>query len=210
MPEISLSDRYPYSYTTLCYDYPPVSTRALDIFKPHEITKNLGVLFVHGGSWRAGTRTQFHSIMHALNQQGWVCGSLDYRLNQVSAWDQVADVRLGRSLFTEHLKSEGCSGDLVMVGSSAGAHLMLLEAMSTQEPNAAGLVAVSAPLTFEPWPDMFPPIYADMCAIAGASYADHPELYRNLSPIHCISSKTPPICLLDGTNEHMFPSFLAD
>ena len=199
----------PFSYTTICYDSVPMPDRALDIFTPDQPTRKAAILFVHGGGWSAGARSVYHPIMHALIEHGWVCGSLDYRLSGVTALDQLDDVRLGRALFAEHLQSRGNASDLVLVGSSAGGHLALLEGMTNHESKAAGIVTISAPMTFEPWDEMFPPIWDSMCAIAGQSVDDNPELYRHLSPYHHISENTPPICLLDGANEHMFPLHLA-
>lgn len=181
----------------------------MDVYMPDAPSRKLPVLFVHGGGWRAGSRTIFHPIMYALMKAGWLCGSLDYRLSHCTAMDQLQDVRLARSLFTHYAHAAGFRDQVVLVGSSAGAHLALMDAMTAGDHPVAGVVAISAPLSFEPWEEMFPPIWADMSRIAGLSYEDQPERYQALSPIRHINEHTPPICLMDGANEHMLPAHLA-
>lgn len=198
-----------FTFNTICYDDPPHPQRALDVFPHASPMRRLPVLFVHGGGWNGGSRTIFHPIMYALSREGWLCGSLDYRLSQCTAKDQLRDVRLGRELFTQGAADVGCAGKVVLVGSSAGAHLALMDALTDRQQQVAGVVAVSAPLSFEPWEEMFPPIWASMCRIAGAAYEDQPERYRDLSPLRHVDERTPAICLMDGANEHMFPAHLA-
>jgi acetyl esterase/lipase len=199
-----------FSYITYCYDDEPKPDRALDIFMPDGKVRDMSILFVHGGGWSTGMRSGYHSIMTALIKKGWICGSLDYRLSGVTALEQLADVHLGRTIFSDKLHEMGHSGDMVLVGSSAGAHLALLEGMADTESCVKGIVSVSGILTFELWDEIFPPIKDVMVMIAGQSYEDNPALYRDLSPYCHINEGTPPICLLDGANEHMFPSELAE
>ena len=199
-----------FSYTTYCYDEEPQVNRSLDIFVPDSPARGLAILFVHGGGWKGGTRADCHPVMNALTKLGWICGSLDYRLNGVTALDQMNDVRLGRTLFAEKLYEMRHTGDLVLVGSSAGAHLALMEGMKNLDHCTKGIVSISGILTFEIWDEIFPPIKDAMVSIAGESYIDNPDLYRRLSPYFQINDKTPPICLLDGDNEHMFPNHLAE
>ena len=199
-----------FSYTTYCYDDEPQTNRALDIFVPDCPLRKMAVLFVHGGGWTGGARSAYHPIMTALTKLGWICGSLDYRLTGVTALDQMADVRLGRDLFAEKLHEMGQTGDLMLVGSSAGAHLALMEGMTNLNSCTKGIVSISGILTFELWDEIFPPIMDAMVSIAGKPYADNNELYRSLSPYCQINNQTPPICLLDGENEHMYPNHLAE
>ena len=199
-----------FSYTTCCYDAEPKSNRALDIFMPDSATRNLSILFVHGGGWSGGTRSIFHPVMSALIKLGWICGTLDYRLAGVTALEQVDDVCVGRNLFEERLREMGHAENIVLVGSSAGAHLALLAGMTKPDRYTKGIVAISGILTFELWDEIFPPIEDTMVSIAGQSYSDNPEFYRSLSPYHHINDNTPPICLLDGENEHMFPNYLVE
>jgi len=149
--------------------------------------------------------------MVALTKLGYVCGSLDYRLGGgATALEQVEDVALGRQVFTDYLKESGYPEGIVLCGSSAGAHLALLAGMRDSEEPTLGIVAASGPVTFELWEEIFPPIRDAMVSIAGKSMTDAPELYRELSPYYHINGCTPPICLLNGANEHMFPRPLTE
>jgi len=99
---------------------------------------------------------------------------------------------------------------LVLIGGSAGGHLALIAGMTHSVDRTLGIIAASAPTTFELWGEIFPPIRDAMVSIAGESMADAPELYRALSPCYYINECTPPICLLNGANEHMFPRFMTE
>ena len=44
-----------------------------------------------------------------------------------------------------------------------------------------------------------------MQIIAGKPFAEDPQRYRELSPIHHVSDRSPATFFLDAGNEHMFP-----
>lgn len=207
-----------YSFQSIYFDDPTVTGRILDVFAPAEIRSDVGLFFVHGGGWRAGSRTIFHSIMRAFNAHGFLCGSTDYRLAQVGIRDQLQDVRHGYRLFQQHCAAQTGKRRTFVIGSSAGAHLAALLGLAKPgacgEPSANGTAEVEAPIgmalqacpvMFEPWEEIFPGIWASMQDIVGVSYERAPERYRQVSPIEHLSSTSPPVFLLEAENEHMFP-----
>ena len=202
-----------FHFTTTYFDSPPQAARSIDIFQAIGEPQELAVLFIHGGGWRQGSKTISHQLMYALAQKGYHCGSVDYRLSNVNAMQQVSDVRDGLRLFSDTLKQQGHDRPIVLSGGSAGAHLALLTGMrpcdQIEDIHIAGIIASCGPVTFEPWDHIFPPIWDSMQDIAGSPYCQSPECYKELSPIHWISNTTPPICLLNAANEHMFPHDLA-
>lgn len=202
-----------FQFQTYYFDDPPQAARSLDVFPVMGEPRPPAMLFVHGGGWRGGTKTIHHPIMYALANKGYACAAVDYRLAGVTAKEQVADVREGWRLFAKLLTERGRDGPIVLMGGSAGAHLALLAGMMPGDsPDfipPAGIVSTSGPVTFEPWEEMFPPIWASMRDIAGRPHHEAPELYTELSPMHWVGNATPPICLLNGDNDHMFPQYLA-
>lgn len=207
----------PFSFRSMYFDNTPVEGRALDIFLPTMQPADIALFFIHGGGWRSGSRSGFHSIMRAFTAKGFICASTDYRLTEVSILEQLADVREGYHLFCKAIKQRQESPRMVAVGSSAGAHLAALLTLASpsqcgerirgavaDSPSPAALVAQSCPVTFEPWEDIFPDIWNSMQSIVGASYETNPERYRAVSPIHLLSPHSPPIFLLEAENEHMF------
>lgn len=52
-------------------DTPLVPGRVFDVFEPEKITKDVSLFIIHGGRWRTGSRTTFHSVMEAFNNEGY-------------------------------------------------------------------------------------------------------------------------------------------
>lgn len=203
-----------YRYTSIAFDDQPVPGRAIDIFQPAGPLRRVALFLVHGGGWRQGSRANYQALMSAFRLQGYICASTDYRLEGVDIQTQIADIRLGYSLFRQELAGR----PVVVLGGSAGGHLAALLALAAPgacgEPvdglvgswvQPVGAILSSAPATFEPWADIFPHIWTSMQSIVGRPWETDPEAYRRVSPIRHIGSPPPPVLLLDGGNEHMFP-----
>ena len=210
----------PFSFKSIYYDTPIKTNRALDIFIPENITQKKSFFFVHGGGWRNGTRTVYHRIMEYLNNLGFICASVDYNLRAKNALEQIADLRDGYNIYLKELANLGINKpEIIVMGSSAGAHLGLLFTLTT--PGQLGETASqevinnfvspamgvfqATPTYFAPWEDIFPGIEVSMKDIAGVSYEENPQMYETLSPINFVGENSCPIFLLHASDEHMFP-----
>lgn len=67
----------PFAFKSVYYDSPIEPDRILDLFVPERITQKKCFFFVHGGGWRAGSRTIYHKIMEQLVERGFICASAD-------------------------------------------------------------------------------------------------------------------------------------
>jgi acetyl esterase/lipase len=193
----------------------------LDIFVPEEITREISIVFVHGGGWKSGMRSNMHKILEAFLDQGFICASFDYRLS-VTAFDQLTDIRHAYDYLISFLKDNNRPLKVVTYGSSAGAHLNAL--MSIAAPGDCGepleyngytltnkwvrpiaSIFQSLPVLFEPWEDIFPPSWECFKGAAGVSWEEKPEVYKRLAPIEYISEGTQPLFFMNASDEHMFP-----
>lgn len=204
-------------FCSVYLDEPMIAGRGVDFFFPAEITRKIALFFVHGGGWGAGSRTIFHRLITEYNKYGFACACSDYRLSGVTAAEQVSDLRCAYSLFVKKLRERNCPAEIMVVGSSAGAHLAALLTLAAPgecgdaiafdgewiAPRGAALQAT--PVTFEPWTDIFPAIWSSMQRIAGTPYEPGSEVYRRLSPVTYLNEKNPPLFFLEAENEHMFP-----
>lgn len=203
-------------------DHPMVAGRVWDLVLPATDPEPVAFFFVHGGGWRMGSRDRFHSIIEALAGRGIACASTDYRLGEARVTEQLADVRHSYARFIQTLQYLGRPPRVLVFGSSAGAHLALL--LSLAKPSACGdeplhdpallaasqvrpvgVAVQSAPVTFEPWDDIFPGIWQPMQRAVGTPHDERPDLYTQVSPIHYIDERSPPVFLLEAQYEHMFP-----
>jgi acetyl esterase/lipase len=206
-----------FPFKSIYFDNEPCEGQILDIFEAPHPTREIAFFFVHGGGWKGGSRSIFHSIIHEYVKLGFDCASTDYRLKDVTIFDQIADIRIGLDIFAADLAKRNRPPKVLLIGSSAGAHLALLTAFAKPEEcgaperpitfacDIAGIAVQAAPFTFEPWQDIFPGIWQSMQNAVGTSYSDNKELYQQVSPAHYIQAGMPPLFALHAENEEMFP-----
>lgn len=203
-------------------DAPALAGRVWDVVMPTAEGLPVSMFFVHGGGWRMGSRERFHTIIEALVGRGVACASTDYTLGDTTVARQLTDVRQSYARFIQTLRDAGRPEAVVVFGSSAGAHLGLLLALAEpgvcgDEPLAdaalaeaagvrpVGVAVQSAPVTFEPWEDIFPGMWTPIQRAVGTPHAERPDLYTQASPIHHIDENTPPVFVMESQYEHMIP-----
>jgi acetyl esterase/lipase len=193
----------------------------VDIFTAPQTSREVALFYVHGGGWRGGRRTIFHSNNHEYCRRGFDCASTDYRLCGANVFEQVGVVRTGLDIFIGDWVVRHRPPRVLPIGSSAGAHLALLAALARPEEcgapetpllhecEIAGIAVQAAPFTFEPWPDIFPGSREALQVAVGAPYNGNEGLYQRASPMNYIRSGNPPLFALHAENEHMFPLEIA-
>jgi acetyl esterase/lipase len=119
--------------------YGPAGRRnRLDLYRHRSRPAGAPVLIhFHGGHFRMGGKSrEARALFYRLARQGWVCISADYRLrkagrfpaSQVDAKQVIAWVR-------QHAAEHGADPSLLVVaGSSAGAHLASMAALTANDP----------------------------------------------------------------------------
>ena len=210
--------RHPYRFDTFYLDTPLIPGRALDIFMPETCSREIAVFFVHGGGWRAGSRTHFHGIMEEFRRRGYITASADYRLDAPDAFEQVRDLREAYDLFVTFLKDLGRPLKIAVYGESAGAHLgsLLLCADPGEIGESCRLdnpwvkpckgILQATPMDFFHWEGMMPQFWNRMQNIAGAPYDQDPERYERLSLKNYLRKDNPPLFFMEAELENLFLS----
>lgn len=87
-----------------------------------------GIVVVHGGSWRAGERSDFPQWNHWLASQGYTIFDVDYRLAPQPNWQSATgDVKCAVAWVKRHAAEFQVDRNrLALMGRSAGGHLALL------------------------------------------------------------------------------------
>lgn len=112
----------------------------LDVYRSKDPDRRGPVLvYFHGGGYSSGSnRHEGRAILHHLVARGWVCISATYRLRPDAGFtDHLDDARAVLRWAHDHPEVHG--GDpstLVMAGSSAGAHLTALSALTQDDSRA--------------------------------------------------------------------------
>ncbi len=114
----------------------------LDLVKPAGLSRAPVLLFVHGGGWSIGDKA--HAAGEKArwaNSEGWAFASANYRLvPQATVESQAADVVSAIAWLRANAAKQGLDPDrIVLMGHSAGAHLVALVGTDPQYLNAAGV-----------------------------------------------------------------------
>ena len=169
-----------------------------------------GVIVVHGGGWRGGTRMEFSGLGRHLAGLGYVVASVDYRL--APGWPFPAardDVAAAIAAFKAHALEIGLDTNrLALVGRSAGAQLALLAAYTLHDPAVKGVVSFYGPtdLAYGYEHPADPKVFDSTSALVaylGGRLLDRPVAYRMASPIEYVGRATPPTLLIHGTPDEL-------
>lgn len=184
-------------YTVRSVSYGKLPRQKMDIYRPRIDQGKPPVVFIYGGAWRAGTKTDFKFIGHALTQLGHAVIIPDYQLfPQVTFPVFVEDV--AKAIKATELRSDTLLGrpldEFVLMGHSAGAHSAALLFTDRRYFNnrrvkgqPVGLIGLAGPydLTLE-----YPEIVG---VFDGAG--------RRSQPIDYIQPGLPPVLLLQGADD---------
>jgi len=188
------------------------------IFTPekHKSTNTApAIVFFHGGSWKAGSPTQFVKHCEYLSARGMVAIVVDYRVKSrhgVPAKDCVSDAKSAIRWIRENASKLGVDSNRIAAGGgSAGGHLAAACATLpkfddenenksiSSKPNA--LVLFNPALVLAPI-DGMEKVSNEKLAGLEKRMGTKPE---NISPYHHIIGKLPPTIIFHGTNDKVVP-----
>ncbi|WP_409238019.1 alpha/beta hydrolase fold domain-containing protein [Streptomyces sp. PA5.6] len=177
------------------------------------------VVWVHGGGWNKGHRSQTPEWNRWFNARGWSVFDIDYRLApRATQLDQIGDVKCAVGWVRRHARVYGIDpGRLLLAGSSAGGNLALAAAYTdgdgrvpascaVRDSSVAGVLSLYGPT------DMRRLIAGTalrrdpmMPRLMGGSAATAPARYRLGSPARLVRGDVPPTLLLHGSADRAVP-----
>ena len=107
------------------YTDPKNERQTLDVFSPNEGKNHPVVVWIHGGGWQAGDKTDVQKKPQAFTDKGFVFISINYRLlpNNVTIKQMAGDVAKAIRWSHDHAKDYGGDPNTILVmGHSAGAN----------------------------------------------------------------------------------------
>jgi acetyl esterase/lipase len=136
------AEAYPPAPGTVEHSYGTDPRQRLDLVKPAGVARAPVLLFVHGGGWSIGDKA--HAAPEKsrwANAKGWAFASTNYRLvPQATVESQAADVASAVAWLRANADRQGLDADrIVLMGHSAGAHLVALVGTDPQYLRAAGV-----------------------------------------------------------------------
>jgi acetyl esterase/lipase len=188
-----------------------------DVYVPRGDGPFPGVLVVHGGAWRMGTRAQLAGIAHILAEHGLTAVAISYRLAPEFKFPaQIEDCKAAvRWMRAESAKWKIDPEHIGGFGYSAGAHLVSLLGTTSVEHGLEGVdhpeeqpstrlqavAAGGAPCDFR----LIPPTVDGLAFWLGGTSGDAPDQYRLASPAAFISADDPPFFFFHGEGDQLVP-----
>ena len=173
-----------------------------DRYRPRGREPNASLLFVHGGSWRNGTRQDYPQLFSYLASRGYEVVSLAYRLAPEHPYPAGPD-DVARAL--EKLQEAGLP--TFLIGRSSGAHLALLAAYRRPE-QVSGVIAFYPPVDMV-WSYEHPSNPAVLNSrealgqFLGGTPVDKAEVYSEASPLRIVEKAGPPTLLIHGKRDSL-------
>ncbi len=199
----------------------------MDAYLPNGTGPFPAIIYIHGGGWVAGNRSDFSEIASLYALRGIAGFSIDYTLSSpynTSAWPQnLKDVIAALEFVREnaavyHVDSE----KIAVLGSSAGAHLASLVGTVSGDESFLSLQNLQAPIksqvclviNYDGVTDLEyigqhynQTLIYDIItsAFGNTSYAQNPELWRQASPVTYAAADDPAFVFVHGTNDTVVP-----
>ena len=195
----------------------------LDLHLPAGVRHPPLVVFVHGGAWTTGSKTQYPTF---LLERGFAVASLDFRSSNEAPFPaDVLDIKAGIRYLRAKAALYGYrTGRIAIVGASSGGHLAQLVGVSGGEPALEGTEgdypqqssAVQSIVSYFGASDLTTLLAQStptglavrepaLKRLLGNTPDQVPELAKLASPIFHVDRNDPPIMLLHGDQDTQMP-----
>jgi acetyl esterase/lipase len=175
-----------------------------------------GIVFVHGGGWRAGVRANFAPLAIRMAQHGYAAATISYRLSPEAPYPAaVQDARAAVRWMRTHAGAYGIDpGRIAIGGGSAGGQIAALagvtDGLARFDPDdgpgavSSGVQAIvnidglsdftsEAARRYEDDPSKQP---SSAGAWFGGRYAEKTDLWREASPLFHVHAGMPPVLFI--------------
>lgn len=175
----------------------------MHIFNPKDLKagdKRPGIVFFFGGGWVGGTPSQFYPHCEHLASLGIVAMSAEYRVSSTHGTTPAECVKDGKSAvrwIRKNAAELGIDPDRIIAGGgSAGGHVAAATATTDGfEEEGEDLTVSCRPQALV----LFNPVYNN--GPDGYGHDRVKEYWKQISPMHNISSNTPPTVVMFGTKD---------
>lgn len=184
----------------------------LDLFLPKTSkTKPPLLVWIHGGGWTKGSKTQFNPAFLRLTAEGFATASIDYRLTGLNSHPkQIHDCKGAVRWLRANADKYGYDAKRIAVGGgSAGGHLALLLGLSGGVKELEGTVGgnLDQSSKIHAIVDLFGPSELDLFAkeFKQFGYNKTPELLKYASPLTYLGNDDPPVIIFYGDQDKVVP-----
>lgn len=201
---VSLAAGFSHVRETRNVAYGSLPQQRMDLYFPAGRAPLAALVFVHGGSWRTGSKDEYRFVGKALAERGYAVAVVGYRLfPKVQFPGFVQDVAQAMVYLHTHNARLGWPAmPFLLCGHSAGAHIVMLAGMdpafgaafSPDAPPIAGIIGISGAYSFRPEKDNA------LMQVFGPR--EHRQWWMPMCPIDCVGESRPPLLLIHGTQDN--------
>jgi len=186
----------------------------LDLYRPVSLNGHDAevVILLHGGGWTSGDKSFLKPTVDKLLKEGknLAIVNMNYRVDS-RAGDllslQLADLQNAVRFITAnadkyHLRKDNYR----VVGFSAGGHIALTYAYRTTETAIKTVVAISAPTELSVKELIDKSLWPNVEILIGKKYGDSTDVFKNASPLHLASFRSPKTLLIYGQQDVLVSS----
>ncbi|HEX2995212.1 MAG TPA: alpha/beta hydrolase [Anaerolineales bacterium] len=203
--------RYGETLRDVTYCTPDDLPQTLDVYFPQAGGPWPAVVYIHGGGWRYGDKSEAAGMAAGMTAQGYLVASINYRLYPTGKFpDMIEDAKCAIRFLRHNAGAYNLDpGRIAAVGVSAGGHLAALLGTTDesagwdvgeyldQSSRVQAVVTMSAPLDLK---REFPTADTTFREVgAGQDLAA-------ASPITYVSAGDPPFLLIQGDRDELVPA----
>jgi acetyl esterase/lipase len=198
----------------------------LDLYSPRDLDGPVpGLIFIHGGGWKAGKKEDYRLYGLTFAQKGYVVASVQYRLSGEARYPAaIHDVKAAVRWMRSQGESIGVDPDRIGVaGGSAGGHLAMMLGYTSDVPTFDGNSGhedvssrVQAVVNIYGPTDLTTEFARQRSSgsllrgFFGGTYDEKSPLYEQASPVRYVTPDDPPTLILHGTIDDIVPVNQAD
>ena len=189
----------------------------MDIYLPRNRSADSTKLIVviHGGGWNGGDKGDLAPYISELQKRlpDYAYANINYRLCNLNSGNnrfpaQENDVKSALEFIRGKSAEFKISQSIILLGTSAGAHLALLQGYKIDKPEK-----IKAVISFFGPSDLVdlynhpanPSIPLLLNAVTGTSPTQNQTIYQQSSPINFVTAQSPPTLILHGGRDFLVP-----
>jgi len=207
---------------------PASESQLLDLYVPTKSYPLIPlVVFIHGGAWLQGDKSEAKDIALVLAQNGFAVASLNYRLSGQAQYPaQLQDCQRAIAFLRSKASEYGYSPDHIGVwGVSAGGHLAALLGTLSGDHNETGLTDLEKASQVQAVCDWcgltnldtvqsqagsrtridYDSADGPVAKLLGGLVSDKKELATEASPVNYVSKNDPPFLIVHGDIDDLVP-----
>jgi acetyl esterase/lipase len=191
------------------------SKQKLDIHLPANRSRSQTKVFVliHGGGWTGGDKNDLIGQVAELKKRfpDYAIANLNYRVynnNQFKFPSQENDINAALQFLSANARNYHISSQYILVGTSAGAHLALLQAYKhTASARPLAVISYFGPtdLAYLYAHAPNPGIPYLLNSLTGTTPSQNADAYKQSSPVHFVSGSATPTLIFHGGKDDLIP-----